>query len=115
MVINKQDMTTDVREKMRGGSGSVELMHVVPSDALPSKSRLFSVITLQPGCGIGTHEHTDEAELFYVLEGEGVICDNGEDMPFVKGSSHVCGSGESHGVTNTGDKPLVFIAAIILD
>ena len=50
-----------------------------------------------------------------MLEGEGIIHDDGKEMPFGKGDTNVCGDGHTHGITNTGDVPLVFIAAIILD
>ena len=115
MVIKKADMTTAIKEQLRGGNGNTELLHIVPADALPAKSRLFSVATLQPGCGIGVHEHTAETEVYYVLEGEGTVYDDGKEMPFSKGDTNVCGDGHTHGITNTGDVPLVFIAAIILD
>jgi len=115
MVFERKDMPVKVIEKLRGGTGSIELLQIVPPDALPSKSRLFSIATLQPGCSIGIHEHTKETEIYFVIEGEGTIHDNGHDLPFKKGDCNVCGDGSTHGITNTGDKPLVFLAAIILE
>jgi len=115
MVIKREDMKTDVKEQMRGGPGKVSLEFVVPPEALPSKSRFFSVITLEKDCGIGAHEHSGETEIFYVLQGEGVLDDNGELKPFRKGDCNVCGAGAYHAISNEKDEPLVFVAAIILE
>jgi quercetin dioxygenase-like cupin family protein len=87
----------------------------VPGEALPGKCRLFSLITLEKGCGIGAHAHSGETEIFYVLQGEGVLDDNGERKAFRKGDSNVCGDGATHAITNEKDEPLVLAAVIVLE
>lgn len=115
MVIKAENMQTDIRENMRGGNGAVNLQGLVPSESLPVRSRLFSLVTLEPGCGIGPHVHEGETEIYYVLEGEGVLDDNGEQVALRAGDCNVCGSGAFHAIANESDKPLKFIAVIILD
>ena len=115
MVIKSCGMETQVRENMRGGSGSVELLHVVSKERLPQKGRLFSIITLEKGCGIGAHEHAEETEIYYVLEGEGILDDNGTEKVLGKGDCNICGGGDYHGIRNEKDTPLKFVAAIIID
>lgn len=113
MVITSADMQSEIREEMRGGPGYVNIRHIVGAGSLPAKSRLFSLITLEKGCGIGTHAHEAETEIFYVLDGEGVLNDNGELKPFARGDCNVCGGGATHAVTNEKDEPLRMIAVII--
>lgn len=115
MVIRGEEMKNEVRESMRGGPGAVSIRHIASGEALPGKCRLFSIVTLEKGCGIGAHAHAGEAEIFYVLEGEGVLDDNGTQKPFRKGDGHVCGGGAYHAITNEKDEPLVLTAAIILE
>ena len=115
MVIKGEEMKSEVREGMRGGPGAVALCHLVTKENLPAKCRLFSVVTLEKGCGIGKHEHAAETEMYYVLQGEGVLDDNGTEKPFRKGDCNVCGNGAYHAVTNEKDEPLVFVAAIVLE
>jgi len=115
MVIKGADMKTEVRENMRGGPGQVDILHILGADNLPAKSRLFSYVTLEKDCGVGPHPHSGETEIFYVLEGEGVIDDNGVKKPFAKGDCNVCGGGAYHAVTNEKDEPLRMIAVIIKD
>jgi mannose-6-phosphate isomerase-like protein (cupin superfamily) len=115
MIIRNEEMKNEVRDAMRGGPGSVALHHIVPKEALPAKSRLFALNTLQKGCGIGSHAHANETEVYFVLQGEGVLFDNGERKTLRKGDCNVCGGGATHSITNEKDEPLVFIAVIILE
>ena len=113
MVIRDEDMKKEQRPNLRGGDGAAEFLHVVPEGFMPPACRLFSVITLEKGCGIGRHEHIAEAEIYYVLEGEGVINDNGMIRQIKKGDSSICGGGDFHSVANEKDEPLKILAAII--
>lgn len=115
MVIQSKDMKTQSRQEVRGGSGTVDFLHIVPEGFMPDKSRLFSVMILEKGCSIGRHGHTDETEIYYVLEGEGVINDNGTQQPFRKGDCSVCGGGAFHSVSNEKDETLKIVAVIIND
>ena len=74
MITNKEKMTIQVCENMRGGPGAAILTAL--SAELPAKMRLFSTITLKKGCGIGYHEHNGETELFYFVSGKGRVQDD---------------------------------------
>jgi mannose-6-phosphate isomerase-like protein (cupin superfamily) len=115
MYIGSRDMQSETREHMRGGDGSVNILNLLSKEQLPSKSRLFGLVTLEKGCGIGSHEHNGESEIFYVLSGEGVLDDNGTIRPVKRGDCHVCRSGEYHAIRNESAAPLKFIAAIVLE
>lgn len=106
-------MQAQQRDNMRGGSGSVALLGIVPQESLPEKCRLFSVVTLEQGCSIGRHVHEHETEIFYVLEGEGYYDDNGTNKTISAGDCTICASGEAHAVSNEKETPLKLIAAII--
>jgi len=105
-------MLWETREKMRGGKGSVSICHL-EKELLPANGRLFARITIEPGCSIGGHEHVGEAELFYFVSGEGVVTDDGAQVPVKAGDAMTTASGHSHSVENTGKEALVMIAAII--
>jgi quercetin dioxygenase-like cupin family protein len=115
MIIRHEEMKKDVKEQMRGGPGRTNFEYVIPPELLPSKSRFFSVISLEKNCGIGKHEHNGETEIFYVLQGEGILDDNGIEKTFRKGDCNVCGGGAFHSILNERDEPLVFLAVIILE
>ncbi len=115
MVIKAEQMSTVQRDKMRSGDGTVDLLGLVPPEHLPQKCRLFSVVTLEMGCSIGRHSHEGETEIFYVLQGQGVLDDNGTITTLNAGDCSICRSGEAHGIANEKETPLKFVAAIILD
>ncbi len=108
-------MNTEIREHMRGGDGQVVLKHILEEDQMNDKCRLYAEITLAPGCSIGYHEHQNECETFYILQGIGTYNDNGTERTVQPGEVTRCPDGTSHGIKNNGDKDLVFMALILLD
>ena len=115
MIIKKEDMKIQSRPRLRDGNGTVDFLHIVPESFRPEKCRLFSMMILEKGCSAGKHEHTNETEIYYVLEGEGIINDNGTIRPFLPGDCNICGSGDFHSVSNENDEPLKMMAVIIKD
>lgn len=112
MIRRAQDMQTVVREQMRGGEGNVLLTHLEKA-MLPESARLFARLTLAPGCSIGEHVHEGEAELFYFVQGEGTVTDDGVEVPVRAGDSMLTPSGHGHSVINTGGEDLVLLAVIV--
>lgn len=114
MIKRAEEMTKEIRERMRDGKGSVQLLHVFSKDELTGKCRMFAKITLEPGCSIGTHNHDREEEIFYVLSGTGTVNDNGNVQTLRPGDAVVTGNGGFHSIENTGTEDLVFMAVILL-
>ena len=113
MITRKDEMKLEVREHMRGGNGAAQLTGL--SKELPGKMRLFSTIRLTPGSSIGYHVHEGETEMFYFLQGKGRVQDDEQFFDVAPGDSMATFSGHGHGVENTGDEDLLFVAAIVLD
>ena len=113
MMTRKDEMKLEVREHMRGGNGAAQLTGL--SKELPGKMRLFSTIRLTPGSSIGYHVHEGETEMFYFLQGKGRVQDDEQFFDVSAGDSMATFSGHGHGVENTGDEDLLFVAAIVLD
>ena len=38
-----------------------------PPSLLDGMGRLYSVITLEPGCGVGLHKHEGDCETYFIL------------------------------------------------
>ena len=104
----------ELREKMRGGNGTV-ILDTVPGELLPNHTRLAGVLTLEKGCSIGSHAHEGETEIFVFQSGCGIVEDNGVEKPVAPGDVVLTGGGATHAVTNTGDEPLVFTAVIVTE
>ncbi|MDR1506262.1 MAG: cupin domain-containing protein [Treponema sp.] len=112
MVAKRNGMKTELREKMRGGDGTVTLVHFTGCEN-EKHLRLLAELTLPPGASIGKHRHDEETEYFLIASGSGVVDDDGRESPVSSGDLIVTGGGASHGVKNTGNIPLVMHAIII--
>ncbi len=101
------------RENAQGGEGHVFMKHLLNKEELNGKCGIFSQVTIPVGCSLGYHEHHGESETYYILSGEGVYQDNDTKYPVKAGDVTFTPSGSGHGLANSGDKDLVFMALII--
>lgn len=98
-----------------GGKGYLTNKKLLGDKELAGKCKMYSEITLEPNSNIGYHEHHGESETYYVLSGEGSFNDNGTIRPVKAGDVMHTPSGSGHGLENTGDSNLVFMALIIFN
>ena len=113
MIRKNGEYRTELRPEMRGGTGTVKIEHLLEeAGELRGLNRLFARLSLEPGTSIGIHEHVGEAEVFVVVSGTGEIDDNGVKGSVAAGDTILTGFGAGHGVTCTGNEPLVMLAVI---
>ena len=113
MIRKAAECKKEYRENMRGGDGTVELTSFASSEELYNKGRLFANITLKPGCSIGYHVHEKDSELFYLIKGEAIYNDNGEEYPVSAGDVMICPAGTGHAITNKGEEVVELCAVIV--
>ncbi|NLW46879.1 MAG: cupin domain-containing protein [Firmicutes bacterium] len=114
MIRETNEMELELREKMRGGSGTVRIKHIFKADELKGKARMLAEITLPVGGSIGFHKHDQEEEIFYFISGKGRVDDQGIVKEVKAGDAVLTGGGNGHAVENTGEQPLLFLALILL-
>jgi mannose-6-phosphate isomerase-like protein (cupin superfamily) len=112
MVIHRNEMKVEDKEKMRDGKGTGHFTYLVESGT-QKNARMLAELTLPPGASIGYHRHDAETEYFFILSGTGTVNDNGTEVTVAKGDAIITGNGASHSIANTGDVPLVFHAVIV--
>ena len=114
MIRKASDCKIEYREHMRDGNGTVQITSFIEGpQELNEKGRMFSKITLNPGCSIGYHVHENDSELFYFLTGTGVYSDNGRVRTVTAGDVTVCPAGTGHSIANESDELLELIAVIV--
>lgn len=84
-------------------------------DGRNPKVKTFAHITLKSGEEVAFHIHENESESYYILKGNGVYSDNGKETEIISGTATFTPSGSGHGMKNTSDEDLEFIALIIED
>ena len=114
MVIQRKNMKTEAKEKMRGGEGTTNFTYIVDGDKIPH-ARLMAELVLHPGASIGEHNHEKETEYYIILRGTGTVIDEGTPREVHPGDVVITGNGASHSIKNTGKEDLVFHAIIILE
>jgi len=112
MVIQRKEMKTEEKERMRDGEGNTRLTYLLDGST-QKNARLFAEITLNPGSSIGYHQHDTETEYYFIISGTGTVNDDGKEVIVNKGDSVITGNGASHSIKNTGSVPLIFHAVIV--
>lgn len=102
------------KEHLRGGEGSVTICHILSESELMGHGSMYAKVTIHPHSSIGYHQHIGNTEPYYVLSGSGIFIDNdGSRIPIQPGDICTILPGESHGLENPADEPLVIMALVI--
>lgn len=111
----KQNEESDVRASpnIHDGEGVIVRRSMFRNESkLPISMEVWE---LEPGVSEGDHTHDDSdrdgelEEIYYFLEGEGVMSVEGEDVPIAAGDSMMVPPGVDHGFRNTGDSLLKLV------
>lgn len=113
MIRKRNEYAVDIREKMRGGDGSIKIEHIwSPEKDMQAKNRLFAILNIEPGNSIGFHNHDKEEEVFVILRGTAEVDDNGKKAVLQKGDSILTGNGAGHSIKCISEEPLEVLAVI---
>ncbi|MBE6384417.1 MAG: cupin domain-containing protein [Lentisphaerae bacterium] len=104
---------TELRENMRGGSGTVKIEHFwEPGSEMRAHNRMAARLTLPPGGSIGFHNHENEDEIFVIVKGQAEADDNGKITLLSAGDTLLTGNGAGHSIRNVGKEDLELVALI---
>ena len=112
MVIHRNEMKVEEKERMRDGDGVTRLCYLLDGST-QKNARMFAEVTLKPGSSIGYHKHESETEYYFIISGNGTVNDDGKDVQVKPGDAMITGNGASHSIKNSGSVPLVFHAVIV--
>ena len=103
------------REKMAGGVGTVSCLYAFTRDKALAEhaTKEMGVLTIPPGASIGYHKHDVNEDSYTVVSGTGIFKDSdGKEYEVGPGDMSVIRPGQSHGIINNGNVPLVLISVI---
>lgn len=110
MIRYHRDMPTEFEDQPAGGVGQMTFHTLLKPEVLGGRTGMFAVITLEPGNTVGEHLHDTDSEVFFLLEGEAVMLEDGKCYPVAAGDIEYCPKGHSHGLEPRGDRAVKFLA-----
>ncbi len=112
MIVKVNECKEDIKEGLRGGNGSAILNMIHQTNDFKNV-KMMTTVTLKPGCSIGFHEHIEETEYYYILEGNGLVKESSGETVVGKGDTVITTDKQTHAIENQSDKDLVFLAIIV--
>ena len=88
--------------------GALSKMLIAPSNA-PTKHFDFRLSTYQPKGFVAKHTHETEEQIYYLLEGEGLMELDGVEEVVCSGETIFIPSKIEHALYNTGTRDLTFL------
>lgn len=113
-LFRQKELIEATRFEAQGGRGTLTGRYAIQAGSADEKA-LFQMVgrmTLQPGDSVGYHCHNSNGEVYCFLNGSGRYSEEGKSWAVAAGDITVTERGQSHGIENTGDEPLVWIAVI---
>lgn len=97
----------------QGGNGTLSFQDLFTAEELGGRAAMTTVITLLPGDSIGVHAHTENGEIYWVLEGEVAVSEDGTEETLTAGDAEFCADGHTHGAENRSGAPAKMLAVIL--
>lgn len=110
MIRKASQASTFPVENLCGGQGSAVFTSLFARGELPQN---VVKVTLLPGASCGEHTHETDGELFYFLDGELVLLEDGVETVVRAGDCEYCADGHSHGVINRSAFPGSYLAIML--
>ena len=100
MIRNFLSAERQQQESSHDGSGPVDLYEIWGKEDFASKVDFIDRVVVPPGSTIGFHRHGDNEEMYIVLEGNGLMKVEDDDVRVKKGDMILNPRGGSHGLVN---------------
>jgi mannose-6-phosphate isomerase-like protein (cupin superfamily) len=100
-----------VPKRSKGGSGEILVGDIYTTEELGPAWDFVQSVKLPAGSAIGLHAHMGDEELYYIVDGDGVMTSDGEEYAVGPGTASLCRSGSSHGLVNTSEGEMTVLVA----
>jgi len=96
----------EVQKKCHNGEGEISFREVFNQEAFESKLAHLHETIVRPHSTIGYHLHKGNEEIYYLIEGEGIMTVDREERRVRPGDAIITHSGSKHGLVNNTDNDL---------
>lgn len=97
------------------GKGGANIIYLLADTDISESVKIkeYRVIKLDENAYCGYHEVTAKFESYYIASGEGVYKSDKFEIPAHAGDTFTCDKGGFHGITNTGNDKLIYVALTV--
>ena len=113
MIKYSQDIHVETVENSGNIEGRISKTIVLTPAEMMERASMFNIITLPSGSRIKEHPHVEDAEIYYILEGEAEVTDNDRTAVMRAGDVMFTGNGARHSIANHSGKDVKFLACIL--
>lgn len=99
----------ELQKKCHNGVGSIVFREIFGNGDFKSKLEFFHETSIKPNSTIGYHKHEGDEEIYYIVQGRGMMTVDGVEKIVVSGDAVITYSGSSHGLKNLSSKDLKII------
>lgn len=108
-----KDTTSWEVKNLKDGPGSVIMQGFLTAEDTNNKLNFANIVTIEPGCGIGPHPHTTNAEIYWIIEGELVYIEDGKEYILRPGDISYTADGHIHAIENRSNATARMAAIVI--
>lgn len=106
MIVRNIFATNRREERAHGGEGQVSVCRSLIASDFVGPWHFVDYAVLPPGSSIGLHRHGEDEELYFILEGGGLMTVDGERRRVRRGDLILNRPGGIHGLENVSDQRL---------
>lgn len=99
---NVYSINAIIEDNCHGGEGSIRFARVFETDSFQTKIDFIDFSIIPPESTIGYHRHSNNEEIYFILEGEGKMNMNGSEFLVRSGDVIINSPYSSHGLKNIG-------------
>lgn len=115
MVFRKESLRKSEHDGFCGGDGITYQLHFLEKEQAFGAGKVFCIARQEPGTSVGLHTHTENIEVYYILKGQALVTDDGEEKTMHAGDVMVTPIGHSHSMLAVGPEDLEYITLIIYE
>ena len=110
MIIHKDDAPTRPIDRCHDGEGLLHMTEMLGEYKRQAGGVKFIHDNIvEPGASIGEHTHTDDEEVYLIIDGRGTMRVDGVEERVGPGDICLTRPGHSHSLTNSDDGPMHLI------
>ncbi|MBN1671008.1 MAG: cupin domain-containing protein [Kiritimatiellae bacterium] len=106
MIRRKDEMNERPIENCHEGTGVLMCRTVLKGGDSEVGIRFMHDDILEPGATIGEHPHEGTEEIYFVVEGQGMMVMDGRRFPIGPGDVSLVERGHTHGIVNSDEAPM---------